>query len=691
MRTATAFAVTFSLAQAVTAFAQDGQEAPDSTFTLGQIIVAAPRGGGIATGGETLDAETLYAFNRNALDDAANLIPGVSTANTGGSRNERLIFVRGFDRFQVPLSIDGIRVYLPADNRLDYGRFLTADVAEIQVAKGYASVLDGPGAMGGAVNLVTRKPAKAIEAEVRGTIDLDRDLHHAGYNLFGLIGTRQDKWYAQASYTRNFRDHWDLAGGYDPVPGSAEDGGERDFSRSRDWRVNAKVGFTPNATDEYSLSYTRQEGARNAPLHVTDPLNGQRFWNWPYWNIESIYFLSTTAIGEKGTLKIRAYRNSFDNLLRGFDTRAQNSQTLNVGRVFNSWYDDKAYGGSVQFDVGSPRNTFSLALHYRRDEHVEYQQTFPSAFIEPPQENAEDTWSIAVEDRFRVSPDLTLVAGFSYDMRNLEKAEEYGAVPGLPGNRLFSYPIKDANAWNAQGQLVWSPDADTRLQLSVSSRERFPTVFERFSSRFGGATSNPDLKAERATNIELGGSRRLGPLSVEGALFYSRVNDVILSYPFVFNGNNVTQSRNVGKGDYYGAEVAVNGNLGPALSFGANYTWIHRKLDNPNIVDYRLTDVPTHKAFAFLSWKPAEAVTVIPSIDIASNRTTVTPASASGFSPVYRRTGAYVQAGLRADFAVTDNIVLGLGGRNLFDDHYTLTDGFPEPGRSFFAGVRAKY
>ena len=38
----------------------------------------------------------------------------------------------GFDRFQVPLSIDGIRVYLPADNRLDFARFLTPDVAQVQ-------------------------------------------------------------------------------------------------------------------------------------------------------------------------------------------------------------------------------------------------------------------------------------------------------------------------------------------------------------------------------------------------------------------------------------------------------------------------------------------------------------------------------------------------------------------------------
>ena len=62
--------------------------------------------------------------------------------------------------------VDGVRIYLPADNRLDFARFLTADIAEVQIQKGYASVLDGPGAMGGAINLVTRKPTKAFETEI---------------------------------------------------------------------------------------------------------------------------------------------------------------------------------------------------------------------------------------------------------------------------------------------------------------------------------------------------------------------------------------------------------------------------------------------------------------------------------------------------------------------------------------------
>lgn len=170
MRHVTAFASLLAIGLAAPALAQDAEEAQPAadsagsgTFTLGQIVVSGQRPEGIAIGSDTLTSEAIYAFNRNTLDDAANLMPGVTAGSSGGSRNERLLFVRGFDRFQVPLSIDGIRIYLPADNRLDFGRFLTPDIAEIQVAKGYASVLDGPGAMGGAINLVTRKPTKALE------------------------------------------------------------------------------------------------------------------------------------------------------------------------------------------------------------------------------------------------------------------------------------------------------------------------------------------------------------------------------------------------------------------------------------------------------------------------------------------------------------------------------------------------
>lgn len=690
--------VTAAAVMAAPAAAQDVPPARETNvFELGQITVTGRREGSIAIGESSVSGEALYTFDRRTLDDAASLIPGVTAGTTGGSRNERLLFVRGFDRFQVPLLIDGIRVYLPADNRLDFGRFLTADIAEIQVAKGYASVLDGPGAMGGLVNLVTRRPAKALEVEGRAQLNLDGGLDDAGHTAFALLGTRHSRWYAQASYTRNDVDHWDLPGGFRAT--ANENGEARDFSAARDWRVNAKIGWTPNATDEYVLNYTRSKGEKNAPLHVTDNASNVslRNWRWPRWDVESAYFLSTTALGERATLRTRAYYNTLSNLLQSFDDRTQTTQNLN--RAFDSPYDDNAYGGSAQLDLkASEADTFSLVVHYRRDEHNEAQVSRPTApqrSVEPNQRSVERTWSIAAENRLALTPALSLTLGGSYDWRDLDRAEEFGVPPGATGaSRLYSYPLRNASAWNAQGRIDWRGERGLEAHASLSSRARFPTLFERFSSQFGTAQANPDLLPERATNAEIGAGRTFGPVTLSGALFYSWLDDALVS---IRTPANLNRRENIGSADYYGAELSADVTLGRTLQAGANYSYIHRSFDTGTpptgglIRPFELTDVPAHKGFAFLSWRPVPALNIVPSAEFASSRITVTPASANGLAPVYYRTGRYVTAALRIDYDVTQRVTLGVGARNLFDRYYVLSDGFPEAGRSLFASVRARY
>ncbi|MXO00522.1 TonB-dependent receptor plug domain-containing protein, partial [Shinella zoogloeoides] len=174
---------------------------PEDTgvFELGQIVVPGGGSGGRAVSQSTVSAEEVRRSNRVTLDDALRVVPGVAVANTGGSRNERLVYVRGFDRWQVPLYIDGVRIYLPADNRIDYGRFLTPDLSEIQVQKGYVPVLSGPGGMGGAINLVTRTPTEPFEGEVQTGLEFGNTGRLASYKTFASVGTRQDMFYVQAS------------------------------------------------------------------------------------------------------------------------------------------------------------------------------------------------------------------------------------------------------------------------------------------------------------------------------------------------------------------------------------------------------------------------------------------------------------------------------------------------------------
>jgi len=645
----------------------------DDVFSLGEMTVIGHRDDGLAMSRSVLTADEMQDFNRTHLDDAMSLIPGVTATNGGGPRNERMINVRGFNGFQVPISIDGIRVYLPADNRLDFARFLTSDVAAVQVAKGYVSVLNGPGGMGGAINLVTSKPSEALEGEVSAGLDLDRSLDYGGANGFARLGTRQGKFYAQASGAWTERDHFTLARSFTPTP--SENGGEREHSDTEDWRINLKAGYTPNDTDEYSLSYTKQEGDKSAPASVSDPIAQQRYWEWPYWDVESLYWLSTTQLdeGSELTLKTRAYYNGFDNGLYSYDDFDRTQQTLR--KAFRSYYDDEAYGGSLELGgklLG--RHSLTGAFHYRRDKHVEWQDVYaPTPMTEPRQTMTEDTYSAALETTLRPADDIDVVAGLSYDWRDLRRAEDW-----TDGDFVY-YPLADSHAWNWQGAVIYRHSADGQVYANISSRTRFPTLFERFSSRFGGATSNPDLRSERALNLEAGLSQTVNShLSVDASLFYSDVSNVIQSVSILFDGEEIDQSQNVGDGEFYGAELAATATINDWLSLGGNYTYTHRRITGEGHQPVQSTGVPKHKAFFYATARATEQLTLTPTLEISSDRWT------QDSNRLYYQTGGYALLGLKAAYAVTSQVEVAAGVRNLLDENYQLTDGFPEAGRSYY-------
>lgn len=54
-------------------------------------------------------------------------------------------------------------------------------------------------------------------------------------------------------------------------------------------RVNLKAGITPNAPDEYSINYTRQEGEKGGLLNVynTPQVPPNSFWRWPRWDVQT--------------------------------------------------------------------------------------------------------------------------------------------------------------------------------------------------------------------------------------------------------------------------------------------------------------------------------------------------------------------------------------------------------------------
>jgi len=696
----------------------------DTVFVLGRVDNGITSSDGEEVNASSVSGEEMRKYDRASVDEALDLIPGANASATGGSRNERLIFVRGFDRFQTTLSIDGVRVFLPADNRIDFARFLTADLAEVQVSKGYVSVLNGPGGIGGAVNLVTRKPSRPFEVEVAGTASFNDDFAQNGYTVSGVLGTRQDQFYIQLSGATTDRKSWSLPADFKPLVPALENGNKRENSASEDWRVNFKAGWTPNATDEYAISYIKQSGEKNAPLHISDTAS-TRYWTWPYWDIESVYFLSRTQLGENLQLRSRVYYNTFENLLSSFDTAAQNTQTL--PRAFDSYYDDTAYGANVTLEAKlSDMNTLTGSLHYRNDEHNEQQDGFirapatgnPSVnrpYSEPWQGTKEDTYSFALEDVQKLSNKLVLVLGASYDWTKLESATDVNTtVTGttVANSQIVftpvNYPLRDMEGVNAQAALIWQATDAVKLHTSISSRVRFPTLFERFSSRFGAAIPNPDVDPERSTNLEVGANIALAPnVKLEGAVFYSKVQDALVQIPVVLAApfGTVNQTRNLGDADYYGLELSLNAKATDWLDLGGNFTWTQRDYDrvgavtfvpgttapitgaDPTNASFEPQGVPGVKAFVYANIRALPNLTLTPNIEAASSRWTVTSSSAIT-PPRFYKTGEYVAVNFAADWAISDSISLLATARNLTDANYTLVDGFPEEGRNYTLGIR---
>jgi iron complex outermembrane receptor protein len=655
-------------------------------FTLGEIVTVLGKDpGSPGIGGAEVTREQFQRFERPTLDQAVNLVPGVvANQDANGRRNEADIFVRGFGRQQVPLMVDGVRIYLPADNRLDFGRFLTADVAAIQIQKGYASVLDGPGGMGGAINLVTLKPTQALEAE-GGVSTGGREIE--GWNAFAIVGSKQPRYYVQGSVTASDRGSWSLSSDYQPPANSLQPGGERVGSDTQDWRMNVKIGFTPNATNEYVFNYTKQSGEKGAPLNIYNnpPVPGNSFWRWPYWDIQNTSVLTTTQLGTASYVKAKAYYNTFKNGLDAFDDITYTTQSAN-GR-FSSPYDDHAYGTSIELGTTPVAvNTLKAAFHYRTDVHTEQQISRPThptlSTTEPKQENSQYTWSVAVEDTFRVSPAVDVVAGFSYDKYETTKAEEFTTARGL-----FENPKGGSDAVNGQAAVVWRHARIGEWHASISDRSRFPVIFELYSTRFGTATPNPDLGPERATNIELGWNRDLSDAHLSAAVFYSNVRDLIQT---VVLPDTTTQTQNVGDGNFSGFEVAADIPLGRRVRAGGNYTFMHRDITDALQPDLRPTGVPTHRAFLWASWRLMPAFRITPSLELADDRwSDINPVPAGAFP--YVKTGDYHLLDLDATYEVTRRFEVGVGFKNLFDDYYELAWGFPQQGRTFYVKTRLRY
>ncbi len=677
------FAACASMAAATGAWGEDSE----SPANLEQVTVYASQAGPTAEGVDVVTQGQMEQFNRNTLDQAIQLAPGTSVSLVG-PRNETDVWIRGFDRWRTPLYQDGIPVYLPVDDRIDFSRFSTIDVQQIQVQKGFASVIDGPGAMGGAINLVSRIATMPLDGEVRYQGSFDSDGPYNGTLAEVFAGTLQGNWFLQAAGSFDRQTHFRLSDSF--VPGTLQGPGDRIESYHEDYKINFKAGYV-SPTTEASLNFIDQIGKKDNPPPdgVIPPslLNTVKYWTWPAWDMQSAYLLTKTAIGSDGSfVKFKAYYERFLNQLDSFDTIAYDTQ--NTPKSFDSTYNDHAAGAIAELDknLAGGFDTVRVSGSFRWDQHNETEATrnAPFAtFYQQPWETAEEsTSSLAVENILRPWDRWQVIVGASYDFRHLIGDSQWvanGTKP--PFGYSFAYPVSDKHALNGEFALLYAYSDTGSFHLTYADRARFPTLFEMYSTRFGTFKNNPDLQPERSHYAQLGVSDTLLGTQVSVDAFFARVSNAIA--PVALTAT-LSESQNVGTERQQGFEIELKRQLTTSLDAGANFSYLRRDELTPGIV---LVDTPDQRTFAYVDWRPVQKLLFTADVSLIGRRWLQNAVNAT----IYYATGSYATADLRAAYQATNVVSLELGVENLTDRDVLIEDGYNGPGRQYFAGVRANF
>ena len=632
----------------------DSTASGKKVFTAGEITVTGKK----KHSKESVTADAMETLDKKNIAQAVNLLPGINLGNAG-ARNEGMIYVRGFDMRQVPLYLDGIPQYVPYDGYVDPNRFTTFDLSEITVSKGYTSVLFGPNTLGGAINMVSRKPEKQFEATLRGGMISGNDRIASDFAALNF-GSNQGVWYAEGNLSTLNSDFLPLSDSY--VPTKNENGGKRDNSQAKDFKGGIKIGYTPNSTDEYALSFNAINSNKGVPVYAgSNPANKARFWKYTDWDKSSLYYIGKTAIGSKSYLKTRAYYDGYYNVLDSYDDATYTTQK----KGFTSVYDDKTFG--VSAELGGELitdNTLKLAVHEKHDLHREYNVGQTAKKFE------DNIISLAVENSWKASQHISVIFGARQDFSNTIKAQD------LVGTVISPFPLEDNQAANYQLAVAGRISEHQEVTGYLARTTRFPTLKDRYSYRFGSALPNPALAPEKSWNYGLDYSvKPADNLKLMTSVYQSKLSDVIQQVDNVTPG--VYQFRNTGEATYTGFECSADWRAASWLKAFGVYSYIDRKNDsNPSL---RFTDVPHNKISGYLQFLLGKNTWTLVEAEYNSKRYSTSDGKYTA--------GSYGLLNLRANTTLHNSLSIQAAVENVFDRNYAVSEGYPEPGRQFVLSV----
>lgn len=622
----------------------------EETFTLGEISITDKQN-------TVLDVKQISNNELTKLPqkDVAKVLDtqaGITIEPKGG-RAESSLMIRGLEASRIAVFEDGIPIFVPYDGNFDYSRYLSTDLASINIAKGFSSSLFGSNTMGGVINLVTKKPTKEFEGSFSSQLNTDRDLSSSQTLNTLSLGTKQDKYYFQFNGTYQDRSHWNVSKHFSET--STQDDDERKHSDSDHKSFNLKAGYTPNDTLELVLGMSYLKSSKSQPLSVNKKESKEKYWDWPKWDSNSFYFIANKKF-DTSALKFKIYRTSYKNTLDIFTDSTY--KTIDDTEKTDAY----SFGSGLEYsEYGwSDNHVVKFGLNFKKDHHeIDRLTNGDDKFVDK-------VYSLAVEDLYQVNDKFKVITSFDYDHSDPSEAISEGD----------KVDPKTNSAFNPQIGFFYDFAENQTTRFTVARKTHLPTMKERFSYKHGKAQPNPDLDPEKATHFELGHSIKSQNFTLDAALFYTRVKDptTIVKKAVTVGSKDYDQEQNTGKEKIKGFETTFKYKK-DKFGAGFNYTYTKTEKDDDAII----LDVPKHQAYLYASYSPISYLTFSGNVSYKKDIVLDNQAGDYVYMP------SITVAGINVDYQYSKSLLFSVGVENLSDEDYELDLAYPEPGREYYA------
>ncbi len=620
-------------------------------------------------------ADQIKHSNAKSVGEILQDVSGVRINNDGGQGIKR-VEIRGESTFRTVVLIDGQRV---AEHKSMSGSpFMVspADIERIEVIKGPASVFYGSDALGGVVNIITKKGGdKPFEADAtfgyngssagtNGSIGIRGNLNGWKYRISGGYehnnALRTPKGHAPNSY-------------YD----SRNVGGALSYDFNKDWTAGVNLDYyrfkfgsgNYEMGDNFAVDVPKWErtkvGVFTEGRNITDWFTKIRADGFYQKNKKDMANMVRTP---KITMNPLAY-NDLDQY--GFSVQADwliaGFNTLVTGYEFNY---DKLNADSItkMQPAGVP-----LQIIVKNDNYDGYQMN-----------NA-----LFASMETYLPADFTLNYGVRYTWvkSHMDISSRLKGTSQNPGNSSDSKAVFN-------GGLTWTGIDDLTLRANYSQGYKFPILQHLYIDTSMGSTgttfSNPDLKPETSDNFEIGARWLRNGFKFDTALFYNSADNYIAA---LYNkGLGDYQYQNVAKAKTWGLEIDSSWKIGETgFEPYVFFTWMRRQFQENGMKTF---DTATPEIFTRygLKWTGNIKDVRLRTDVYARTQSAIKYKDLEDTTNNYRLGGSTTfNATAGIDFGPKKQYSFDMGLYNIFDKTWRNEKSIYEPRRYFAAKINASF